>query len=214
MAADTSCRVAAQRKELARKIAMFSVKSDLVSWQSAVDSDREHMQEHQGFARLGGKYATLLQNPETEKARLLGSYAPYFQLLGETPPVDLLAPLTAAMAAWHAEQERLAPTWTWPAGVSHDKGLEAIGVKWLTTDYKGAKVLKIAMLSDGWTMTKNSLGIPVDRYRTGLTLYSLPGETWCRYQEFTVLEPYIGGTSFQKSTTVNNTSGDRLQACK
>ncbi len=210
----TSCRVAAQRKELARKIAMYSVQSDLVSWQCAIDSDREHMQEHQGFARLGGKYATLLQNPDAEKAKLLSSYTPYFQVLGETPPADLLAPLTAAMAAWHAEQERLAPTWTWPAAVSHDKGVEAIGAKWLTTEYKGAKVQKIAMLSDGWTMTKNSLGIPLDRYRTGLALYSLPGEKWCRYQEFTVLEPYVGGTTFQKSNTVSNTSGERMQACK
>jgi hypothetical protein len=210
----TWCRVAAQRKELARKIAMSSVQLDLQSWQRMVDSDRTALQGNQGFPKLGGKYENLLKEPEKEKAALLASYTPYFEVLGETPPADLLAPLSASIAAWQAELERLAPTWTWPADVSHDKGVEAIGAKWLTTNNKGAKILKIAMLSDGWTMTKNSLGIPVDRYRTGLALYSLPAEKWCRYQEFTVLEPWISGTTFQKANTVSNLSGERLQACK
>ena len=210
----TSCRVAAQRKELAHKIAMSSVQQDLVSWERMVDADRADLQGNQGFSKMSGKFESLLKDPETEKAKLLASYAPYFEIFGETPPADLLAPLNDAIAAWHAELERLAPNWTWPADVSHDKGVEAIGAKWLTTSNKGAKILKTAMLSAGWTMTKNSLGIPVDRYRTGLALYSLPGEKWCRYQEFTVLEPWISGTTFQKANTVNSVSGERLQGCK
>lgn len=39
---------------------------------------------------------------------------------------------------------------------------------------------------------KNRLGIPLNRFRTGIALYRVPGAKWCQYREFTRVEAFDG----------------------
>ncbi|MBL8157487.1 MAG: hypothetical protein JNM70_25205 [Anaerolineae bacterium] len=69
------------------------------------------------------------------------------------------------------------------------------------------------MLKSEWGITKNGLGIPIRRYRTGVMLYRKTGEELCRYREFTYEEEYAGGGTYSKSEKVWFSEGMKLVKC-
>lgn len=210
----TWCKTAASRQAIATRIAEATIRKEMAATLKHIDEDRTALEGRGGFASVDGPLADVLYHLPEAKTKMSAKFAPLYEILARAPSPELFTALDKAVAAWHAEVERLAPTWTWPAQSYHEKSVEGFGAKWISANFKGAKIVKTALLEDHWTISKNALGIPLDRYRTGMALYSLPAEKWCRYQQFTVVETYAGGGNFAKATGINNAGAPRSQSCK
>jgi hypothetical protein len=193
------CDVAARRVELVGRAVKGVVQRDLAVWLGSIAESTRALASNNGFVSLTGEVVEKLVYQRADgKAALAARYKPLFAIAGEPVPGDLLKPIDEAVDALFAEIDRLAPTWTWPAGAPHDTGLEAAAKKYIAAHVHGASVLRTAMVAPGWTIRKNTLGVPLSRFRTGIALYQLPGAKWCHYREFTRVEEF-DGTGYAKN---------------
>jgi hypothetical protein len=197
------CDVAARRVELAGRAARGVVQRDLAVWVGLIADGKRGLASNNGFVTLTGNVVEKLVHQRAEgKAELAAKYQPLFAIAGEPVPGDLFQPIDEAVDALFAEIDRLAPTWTWPAGTHHDAGLEGAARRYIASQVKSASVLRTAMVAPGWTIEKNRRGIPLNRYRTGIALYKVPGAKWCHYREFTRVEAF-DGTGYAKNDGFN-----------
>lgn len=115
-----------------------------------------------------------------------------------------------ALERLQKEIDRLAPLWSFPTGAKDARldGFARIGVdRW----YAGGKVAKTVMDNETWHISKNRLGIPLERSRRGWVLYKMPSESLCRQQAFRYYEKF-DGTGYQPSNGVRLDYA-RFQSC-
>ena len=126
--------------------------------------------------------------------RLIG--ADYQQAGKGEMPAGALKPLIVKLDALKAAVDARAPLNSFPPNVSHDAALEASLRRQVAQNDPQAKVLKTAMLDSTWEITKNDLGVPLYRRKSGYLLYKLPQEKWARLYIVTYKEDYAGGGSY------------------
>ncbi|MSP63445.1 MAG: hypothetical protein EXR72_24495 [Myxococcales bacterium] len=195
----TWCGIADRRKELGERSAKRLVEAEVAKWVAAIEKDRALLEPTGGLIDLRGLTSLVASEREAARAELAQFCKAILDAVQLPMAADLLAPLDPKLAALYAEIDRLAPTYTFPSGLSHDAGIEGAAKKRLAGFTPGAQVLKTGMLRPDWSISKNGLGIPTDRFRSGAILFRAPGSKWCRSGEFTYLEPYAGGGKYQHS---------------
>jgi hypothetical protein len=128
-------------------------------------------------------------------------HKPVFDAVGVTDTSKLLAPLDPAINALQAEAKRLAPNWKIPASGPHDAGPEALARQQVSREFPGSAVRSTLMTDEVFRIRKNSLGIPLDRSKSGHILYKSPNEQLCRQQTFEYTEVFQGN-GYQKPAGV------------
>ena len=194
----TVCETAAKRQELAAAMVKAMVQADMERWTKMIDEARTDLTKNEGFlSSAGGVVGDLIHNKEKGKAAFLERHKPFFLATGVPIPPDLTAPFDKAVDALWAEVDRLAPTWSFPAKTYKDGKTEGGAKKAMSEFVKGAKVLKTAALYADWSIDKNNVGIPTEKYRTGGILFKTSASKWCQYRTFTAHLEYAGGGRYQ-----------------
>lgn len=207
------CAIAEHRQEIATTLVEGSAANDVASWVKQIDESRTKLAANDGFVSISGNAMhEMLYDPGATTAALMARHQPNFKVIGKTTPADLVVPITTAVAALWTEIDRLAPTYTFPAKMAHDKAAEAGAAKAVTRVFKG-NVVKSGMLLGEWSIAKNGLDIPTEQYRTGAVLFKAKESRWCQYREFTAHKTYMGGGKYQQAMSFTF-AGVRYQKCK
>lgn len=123
------------------------------------------------------------------------------------------AKLGALLKELQAKVDETAPQVKFRGGSAHDAAMEKDAIKQLKAIYPEAKIAATGMHADGWTITKNGLGVPLTRYRSGSLAFTLPGSKWCLQREFNWVETYSGGGSYEPPSKTSVLSGTQFLAC-
>lgn len=205
--------VAAARNQIAERSVRATVQQGLELWIREADRLGSGLQTNEGWVRPSGNIMyNLVFEREEGHAELMKNITPKYQAVGLAVPADIFAELDAKLDALWRNIEAAAPNFAWPTDLKKDATIEAIAKKKMG-GVAGITVLKTGMLKSEWGITKNGLGIPIRRYRTGVMLYRKTGEELCRYREFTYEEEYAGGGTYSKSEKVWFSEGMKLVKC-
>jgi hypothetical protein len=154
------------------------------------------------------KFQDHLHFGDVLKAKLLAQFKPAFDAAGLQGADDpaLFAGQVDAMDKLRAAVEKLAPTWKLPPAKSCNYGCDKAKtqiVKWYKSAASVSISLKKTIMSTGeWHITKNALGIPLERSMQGYVLFQVPGEKFCQLRPFTLTETYSGAGKYQKADGV------------
>lgn len=166
-----------------------------------------------GGGNMEAWIADMVVFPEAFKEKLRAEAAAWYAATGIAMPAEPFAALDAKLdelrAAIDAAAPRAAP---FPSG-PHDSTIEKGAARTLLEIYPRAKVVKAVMDSPDYTISKNGVGIPTDRYRSGQILFKLPGARWCAQRTFSYVEPYSGGGRFARASKVNVLGATRFLSC-
>jgi hypothetical protein len=208
------CQLAAQREALVARVATASVSQNLDLWVRGIDEDAQALERKEGFSGLMGVMYELVHETKSATAKLSEQYQAQFKAAGAERPADLFGPAQGAVDRWWVEAKRLAPTWKFPANLVKDGAVEGRMKSALARSMPKAKVLKAGLLYPEWKIYKNGLGIPTDRVRTGVVLYSSPDyQGLCVQREWTVKDTWVGGGKWDATSSM--TLGSiRLQKCQ
>ncbi|MCX6608122.1 MAG: hypothetical protein NTV52_31660 [Acidobacteria bacterium] len=117
---------------------------------------------------------------------------------------------SSALDRLQKEIDLLAPRWSFPKG-SKDARLDGFVRIVVERWHPGGNVMKSVMDDEAWHITKNKLGIPLERSRRGFVLYKMPSESLCRQHTFRYFEKF-DGTGYQPSNGVRLDYA-RFQSC-
>jgi len=167
-----------------------------------------------------------VENPgmDTWVASMLLDPNKYFDKLQKARDADNAAMGTEPVAAdnsvvegWlkelQAKVDATAPQGKFPSAKGHDSTIESSAAKAVKRIYPEAKVVASHMDAAGWTIEKNGLGIPLNRYRSGQLAFSLPGSKWCLHRTFNWVEAYSGAGNYEPPDGASILPSTRFLAC-
>lgn len=99
-----------------------------------------------------------------------------------------------------------------PKGTHHDAGLESDARAALKRLFADAVPKHVFMDEAGWTIEKNGLGVPLNRFRSGQLIFKRPAFKFCEQRTFSYNEVHQGGGSYAKGA-VKILSAVRLVSC-
>ena len=207
------CYVSAHRTELATK-ALANVNVVAEHYGNHVMAFEDVLKP--GDAWSGAAPSWIFEVVRDEKpfvAALKKAVAEWYTAFGVAMPAEpfpglaeqiakLRAAVPAAAARNHAEPTQ-----------NHDKAMEA-GAKAIAVKlYPKVTTVATWMNEAGYIIDQNSLGIPIDRYRSGQIVYRVGNDPWCLKQSFTYLEPHMGGGKYQTVTLTGLLGGAIVMKC-
>lgn len=157
--------------------------------------------------------AEIASDPSDFKAKLKKASEEWYRGLGIAMPAEPFGGLDKLLAELRAKIDEKAPTLQFPALTNHDGAIEGGARSALGKIFPKAKVVKAVMDSPDWTVEKNGLGVPLNRFRSGQLLFKVPPDKWCRQRTFSYVETYTGGGQFQKSSVVQVLPASRFVPC-
>jgi hypothetical protein len=136
--------------------------------------------------------------------------APMYAEEGKTMPADALKPLEDKVAELKSQMTSNASRWKFPAG-KKNAALEAKVAAAVKSKIPGATVLKTALDTGEWIITKNDLDLPKYRSMGVLVLAKVPGQAqpWLFFGY--VRQTYAGGGTYNSGGTVGDPSSVRIQ---
>lgn len=132
---------------------------------------------------------------------------------GKTMPADALKEVEDRVAALKSAMQNGASKWKFPAGKPKNASIEAKATASIKARFPGATILKSALDTGQWIITKNDVDIP--RYRSigVLVLAKIPGQStpWLIFgylrQSYAGGGTYSAGGTFQEPTEIRMQSG-------
>ena len=178
----------------------------------AIDDINKMISQAKAGDFLPAREADLMVGDRTEYlktfARLLNAD---YQQAGKAMPDGAPQPLIAKLDALKAAVNARAPLNSFPLSTPHDAVLEASLRSQVARNNPQARVLKTAMIDSAWEITKNDLGIPLYRRKSGFLLSKLPQEKWARLYRVTFKEDYAGGGRYAEADGADTYGGVRWQ---
>jgi hypothetical protein len=157
--------------------------------------------------------AQLVVDPSEFKALMKKEAADWYKHAGVAMPAEPFVLLDTLIRDLQAQVGATAPGFQFPSSGPHDKGLEKMAKAGVAKIYGGVKVIKTMMDADGFTVTKNTRGVPLNRFRSGSVLFKLKDAKWCSQRTFSYVEEHIGGGKYQKQKTVTVLPSMRFVSC-
>ena len=189
-----------------------SAKLGAVLKKKAADLDKARINAPSGH--LGFDLPVAFDDREFLHAMVSKEFRPILAAAGVTMPDNsAFAVYDTAIDAIVAEAKKGAGYWKWDATL-HDAVAEGKARLWMKTFDPKAEIVKTGMIEAAWNVNKNSLGIPVGRYKRGMVMYRKAGLEQCVVAKFSFEQSYTGGGVYN---AMSNTSGFtylvRLQNC-
>jgi hypothetical protein len=140
------------------------------------------------------------------------SVASMYEKDGKSMPADALKPLEDKIAELKSAIDQGASRWKFPSGNAHNPTIEAKVAASLKSRFPGATVLKTALDSSEWIITKNELDIPRYRSLGVLALVKIPGQSqpWQIFGYYR--QTYTGGGTYSSGGSVEPPSDVRIQS--
>lgn len=205
------CGTASAAPSIAANSIQKSMDKDLDIYFQLTDDAIKNLNANGWLSPTGNVMYNLIYDRPKGKSDITKSLEPKYAAAGKTIPSNFFDPLDKKLDELWQKVDENAPKYSFPDLSYHDEKAENIAKKQL----KGVeKVLKTAMLYPDYSISKNDLGVPLSRYHTGVILYKMPGDKWCRYREFTYSEQYAGGGTYAPSSTVKFSEAIRFQKCE
>jgi hypothetical protein len=131
---------------------------------------------------------------------------------GKQMPADALKDLEDRIATLKSVMESGASKWRFPSGGGKNAAIEAKASASVKSRIPGATVLRTALESGQWVITKNELGIPSYRSMGVLVLTKVPGQKhpWLVFGY--LRQNYSGGGTYVAGGTFNSPNDIRMQA--
>lgn len=202
------CQIAAQGDSYAHRAVLNHVQSIALRRIETLQELSKTPEKNNGY--LTNWVVTAVSDPEGIKKALTDESKPWFTSIGLEMPAGFFAPVDKVVADAMAALDKSAAKWTYPEDRFHDARIEGVVRGQMAA---GVKVMKTSMIADDWSISKNSLGVVTDRYRSGHILFRMPALKWCSLREFTYLESYAGGGKFQPASTATLSEAVRFQSC-
>jgi hypothetical protein len=137
----------------------------------------------------------------------------YLDELGYKSTGLLYEPIAEALAKLRTAIDEAAPKNAFVDTGYHHASLEARAAIALKKIFANATPVRSMMDAPGYTIEKNRLGIPLDRYRSGQILFKMPKTTHCLARTFNYVEEYAGGGTYAPSE-VKLLGSTRFTSCK
>jgi len=192
------CTIAAQRQTLLPQLVMLDVQRQVGKRQSMTDIPTD------GKQTTGLEYYVGMKNGFAEfKKQLQADMQKYDQLLksaGFSQGVDW-SPLETK---FNRQKERLKTAvgnraaslldWNGNSATAHDTGAEKLAQQMLKQREPGATIFKSGVRTPQWIVIKNSIGIPLYKYQTVVSLFANPSRyEYCVREQAIVRQDYING---------------------
>lgn len=202
------CRIAAQSDSYAQRTVLNHVQSIALRRIETLQELTKTPEKNNGF--LTNWVVTAIGDPAGIKKALIQESAPWFAANGKEMPAGFFDPVDKVVADAMAALDTSAAKWPYPDDKFHDARIEGIVRGQMAA---GVKVTKTSMIAGDWSISKNSLGVITDRYRSGHILFRMPALKWCSLREFTYLESYAGGGRYQPAGSATLSEAVRFQSC-
>lgn len=136
---------------------------------------------------------------------------PMYTEEGKTMPADALKPLEDKVASLKSVMASSASRWKFPGG-KKNAAFESKAAAAIKSSVPGATILKSALDTGAWVITKNDLGIPTYRSMAVLVLAKVPGQTqpWLFFGY--IRQTYTGGGTYSSTGTYSGTYDIRVQS--
>lgn len=203
------CKIAAARETYAHRAVVNRVQTIAAHRMKELKEVATNPEKNDGY--LTNWIVGALSDPDEVKKQLTEEARPWFAIVGKEIPGGFFGPVDTLVQEAVAAIDRTAPKWTYPDDRFHDARIEGVVHAQMAA---GVRVLRTSMLSEGWTITKNGLGIVIDRYRGGHVLFKMPKLTWCSLREFTYVEQANNAGGFLPASAATTSESVRFQACK
>lgn len=196
------CQVAAKRQELSQENVRRLATGSFSVFINEIKRMKEQLESREGFLQTDiTPIRKALWERDVLEREMREQYKAHFEAVGLTDTANLLAPLDPAINDLMTEVNRLAPKWKFSAAGPHDAGPEGMARAQVTRGYAGAAVRATVMQDPVFKITKNRLGIPLERYKDGYVFYKVASEKLCRQQAFSYYEKF-DGTGYQRPSGV------------
>ncbi len=144
-------------------------------------------------------YNTYFTVSDEKKQALMVHVKAAFDAAGVEPPKDLSGLWANQQAFLDAQKAAVDQTaGEWAIDGDKCKGYQCnLAKRSIKKAYKGASIKQV--YGSNWRISKNSLGVPLERYHKMFVVYKVKGEPYCQVRSFTAHEPYKGGGKYQKA---------------
>ena len=190
------CDMAAKRQDLAQ-VAGGAAAKTIANFNSVERDLSDAFKDEEGF--VSEDVQQLIYDRENWKRREAAAIAPKFKELGITIPADFFANVENQAEELKKIIDETAPKRNFDQPQFQDAASQAIAKSEFTRRYPGIQFLKIGASYAAWKITKNSIGIPTARYRTGWALVKMPNRPYCQARQWSVEQIYSGGGRFAAS---------------
>jgi hypothetical protein len=211
----TWCALAAKRKEIVRKNMDKLLKKLFNGYVRVLDRFVRNVTKGDGFILSSNVH--YLFNPQKSAAAIKKTVAGWSRITGVNLNSAGLVKRWYALAAKAKELVgKAVPKWSFPSKkfrYRHRRS-QKIAKKTFRKFFGRISVKKIKIQEKRWVIVKNSLGIPLRRYRVGAIVFKIRKEPWCRLMKFSYTEPYKGRGRYQKSDKVYVKRYVRFQRCR
>jgi hypothetical protein len=145
-------------------------------------------------------------------ANIRKSVAKMYAEEGKQMPADALKELEDRVATLRNVMESGASKWKFPAGGGKNPSIEAKAAAAIKARIPGAAIMKTALDTGQWVITKNDLDIPRYRSMGVLVLAKVPGQKhpWLIFGY--LRQNYSGGGTYNAGGTFGDPNDIRLQA--
>lgn len=137
----------------------------------------------------------------------------YLDELGYKSTGAFYEPIAEALAKLRTAIDEAAPKNTFVDTGYHHPSLEARAATSLKKIFANATPVRSMMDAPGYTIEKNRIGIPLDRYRSGQILFKMPKTPHCLARTFNYVEDYAGGGTYAPGE-VKILGSTRFTSCK
>ncbi|HAN31845.1 MAG TPA: hypothetical protein DCQ06_09635 [Myxococcales bacterium] len=181
---------------------------------NAGGDDVERLERNEGwFSTDGlGTWKDKFSLSDKYKADTIAQFKGLYAALGvKLDNTDVLFGSTLkSLKALEAQARRLAPKWGKPEGRGKHYGIK-LGKKQIKRVFGKVKFYSTGG-TQGWTIKKNGLGVPLYRDQVGWAIFQVKGDPFCQARSFSLSETYAGGGRYKKARGVRFGSA-RWQRC-
>ncbi len=183
------CQMAAQGDELVKRAVTNKVAYLVSSITESYEKQSKNLAASNG--RLKDWDQNYYVDPEGTKAGIVKQMSADLKVAGlEKPPDEAFAKTDQALAKLLGEIKEEVKNWKCePDGTPASDSFVS---QQYTAAFKGAKVIRNYKKYRDWKVTLNYRGVPTHRAMKGMIVFKLPNETWCRSQEYDIIQDYQG----------------------
>ncbi len=157
--------------------------------------------------------ALLMWDATEMKAAIATQLKAWYQAAGIDAPANAYPELDAKISAVRAAGAKAAAQTPFEDANFHDARIEAMGRAKVQKAEPSSKILKSTMDAAGFTVRTNSLGVPLERYRSGRVMIQRPRTNWCEARTFSYVEVHAGGGKYMPPAEAKLTEYTMLVKC-
>lgn len=192
--------IAKARGKIAAKIVRRTLGTKADSEVKFIKDIAAAISTHEGWGLTETGLKIVMGKRAEVRSQITGGMDKIIEAAGSSGEGELLPGWDAECDKLVAEAKRLAPIIRGYTNHTNESISSRIKAGW-AKNYKDRTILKIGTAKSGWTVVKNSLGVPLYRSMGVGVQYKVPGFTYVIEQTISIREDYSGGKYIYRPTS-------------